>query len=52
MISSLARPEEGEGPVILLKAPTSDQKGDLFTKALARPAFERALSMVGWKPLS
>ena len=43
---------KGEGPVKLLKAPTAEQKGDLFTKALPRPSFERALSMIGWKPVN
>ena len=44
--------DKDEGPVILMKAASSDQKGDLFTKAMARPAFERALSLIGWKPVA
>ena len=44
-------PSPEEGRVTLLKAATSEQKGDHLTKAVPRATFERALEMIRWRPI-
>ena len=44
-----SEPPEGCGRVELHKAATKDQKGDLFTKDMARPEFERSLELIRWR---
>ena len=40
-------PRDGEGRVSLIKVATADHQGDLFTKEMEGPTFQRCLTLIG-----
>ena len=42
-----AEPHEGEGRISLVKVATAAHQGDLFTKEMEGPTFQRCLSLIG-----